>query len=139
MVVRGAMQTYLLVSRSDRKALELVAAVALQLPSQQMQQCCPGIQMDCAQSPSTPLSCTAAFLGITCRSSSAHPGCGHGLNSEFQFPMLEADGEPALQYQRQAPQAQPGKGGAEHGPAMSGWAGLLKMGPLPLWQNRQPL
>ena len=38
-----------------------------------------------------------------------------------------------------ASQVQPGKGGAEHGPGMSGWAGLLKTAPLSLRQNRQQL
>lgn len=123
------MQIYLLVSWSNLKVLGFVAAVPLQFPSQWMQQCSPWLQLDCAQGLCATLSCTPAFLGIMCGSSSAHTGCRHGLILEFQFPMVEADGEPALRYQRWLPRCSQERG-VKHGLGMSGWVRPAHTGPL---------
>lgn len=80
----------------------------MQLPSHWVQQCSPCMHLCCAQSSCTALPCTQ--LGASShRGSSDHPGCRYGLIFEFQFPMLEADGESALQHQRQASQVKPEK------------------------------
>lgn len=123
------MQIYLLVSWSNLKVLGFIAAIPLQVPSQWMQQSSPCLRLDCTQSPFTALPCTPAFLAIACGSSSANPGCEHSLILEFQFRMVEADGEPALHYQRWLPRCSQERG-IEHSPGMSGWVRLAQTGPL---------
>lgn len=60
---------------------------------------------------------------------------------EFQLPVLEADGEPALQCQRWASQVYPGQEGAEEclQLGMSGWTGLVRRGTLAGWQKKWKL
>lgn len=60
---------------------------------------------------------------------------------EFQLPVLEANGEPALQCQRWASQVYPGQGGAEEclQLGMSEWTGLARRGTLAGWQKKWKL